>query len=170
MAAEFHYNDSGTWRKMKEIHFNDSGTWRKLKEVWFNDNGTWRKVFSGATVYLVNHSLFRQSAGTATVIINFNNTGSMSGTFTTNTPSFSGSEWLTGGTPGDYSVRATYYSGATASGPAYGSWWNLGTTRTWSLSTTSTNAGAFTVDIRRDSDSQTLVSGILIDLSCETIV
>lgn len=47
MAAETHYNDNGTWRKLKEIHYNDNGTWRKLKEVWYNDNGTWRKVFSG---------------------------------------------------------------------------------------------------------------------------
>lgn len=55
----------------------------------------------------------------------------------------------------NYEARATYVSGTTASGPAYGSWHSLGSAKTWSLATTTFAQGVFDIDIR-DSATQTI--------------
>jgi hypothetical protein len=65
--------------------------------------------------------------------------------------------WLSGsGAASDYEVRMTVTSG-TPSGPAAGSWHNLGTTRTWSVSNPAglprIVSAVFTLEIRRVSDS-----------------
>ena len=55
----------------------------------------------------------------------------------------------------NYEARATYVSGTTASGPAYGSWHSLGSSKTWSIATTTFAQGVFDIDIR-DSATQTI--------------
>lgn len=57
-------------------------------------------------------------------------------------------KWLGGGTPANYEINATLNSG-TVTG-TFGSWLNLGTSRSWSLteSIIGTKTGSITVQIR----------------------
>lgn len=84
----------------------------------------------GASLYLEN-AVYKDdlTTGPATATFQLTSGGAAAGA-----PAFSGDDsynWLTGGTPGDYEVRITMTVGTVSSGPAAGSWWNLGTTRTW---------------------------------------
>lgn len=65
-------------------------------------------------------------------------------------------EWvIPTGEASKYEARATYVSGSTASGPAYGSWHSLASAKTWSLATTTFAQAVFDIDIR-DSATQTI--------------
>lgn len=55
----------------------------------------------------------------------------------------------------NYEARASYVSGSTASGPSYGSWHSLASSKTWSLSSTTFDSAVFDIDIR-DTQTQTI--------------
>lgn len=71
-------------------------------------------------------------------------------------------DWITPQTSmGLYSARMTINSGGSTSG-TFGSWLNLGTTRTWTLNGGSGGVDAtWTIEIRRDSDSAVMDSATL---------
>lgn len=130
MATEFHYNDGGTWRKMKEVHYNDGGTWRKAKEIWYNDGGTWRKVFSGFTpADAISDVVVYEFLASAVAQLAVNTDGTC-GAGSWGTPT-------TTGIGSNYYVKVDLVSGDTPTG-TLGSYLALSSARTWNLSVSTT--------------------------------
>ena len=98
----------------------------------------------------------------ATAYFGLYSTGSADGGYTSGT-SFN---WLEGGTAGNYEVYVTTVSGTFSSGPATGTWHNLGTTRSWSVARLTTGTKTFTGNfkIRRVSDSVEMVADTQISI------
>lgn len=62
-----HYNDAGTWKKIKKLHYNDAGTWKKIKKAYQNVGGTWKLIYSGAAeIHYLYNSANVTSGNTAT--------------------------------------------------------------------------------------------------------
>jgi len=134
-----HVRDAGSWKEVNELSVRDAGAWKDVQEAWVRDGGTWKQFFTALAIVLTNRTVASVGFGAQTASIIFKNTGQLSRSTTGIGESDISGEWMDpvgGATPGDYEVRGQLQSGTTPSGPALGStsWHNLGTTRTWSVS------------------------------------
>jgi hypothetical protein len=75
----------------------------------------------------------------ADAIINFNNTGTYTSTGNASAPS---GTWKNTGNASDYDIMFTVSSGAVTGGDSVGSWINLGTSRSWSVTDAVAGGGA----------------------------
>jgi hypothetical protein len=161
-------NDAGTWRPLKGVYVNDAGTWRQIKSISVNDAGTWRQVYAGVNL---QDSLNRTTglSGTLTSQINVTNAGTVTGNGNVSAPSYT---WLQSGSPSSYDVMATVTGGNTSpSGSATGTWLNLGTTRSWSVSVSSPSTlhnSIMTVQIR-DASSLSVLASATFTMEAERI-
>jgi hypothetical protein len=98
----------------------------------------------------------------ATCSVTFSSTGAVSGVADNGT----GYDWLTSGSPGDYSILFTTTAGTLSTGTA-GTYQNLGTTRTFGVTRTTigTKQWTGTATIRRDSDSVVMAGPTAISLT-----
>jgi hypothetical protein len=153
MSAQTYVNDAGVARLITEVWANDAGTARRITEIWVNDNGTARQVFAGAQVTLSNISCTSSMVGVpATAQYTLSSTGDINGTLNTNTV-IDRDDWLTPKTGmSNYEARATVTSGTLTSGTT-GAWQSLGTSRTWTLTTSGIAQVVMTIEIRRASDA-----------------
>jgi len=138
----------GANRVIRSITFSD-GTNRTIKAAYFGDGGTNRLVFSSAVNLLgLDPSRIVVSPSTATATYQLTNAGVESATLAgTNT-------WLPAGSAANYDCRLTMTTGS-VTGSATGTWLNLGTTRSWSLtqSVIGSASASGTIEIR---DASTL--------------
>lgn len=105
-------------------------------------------------------------SGSATATSTFNSTGTWSTVANTNSTGFT---WLLSGAASAYDIQFQLISGSTPTGLTELTWYNLGTTRT--LSVTTTNPGyitsTFNWRIRRASDSAILTGWVQHSITAE---
>lgn len=165
----------GTWREAKAIWAKRLGTWRSITNAWVKTSGVWRHAFQALSIDLTDHTFSHVvGSGTATSGVRFSSSGDLDeregGSYT----SVSG-EWMdpAGGAPGSgYDVRGVLVSGSTPTGPTLGSgnWYNLGSSREWSIdSTVAQETSVIDFDIRDSGTLSVLASG-RITLQAEVVV
>lgn len=144
----------GTNRSITSVTVGDGGTNRVIREIWVGDAGTNRLVFAAVNLQGLDPFASAPVPGPATAAYDLTSggleqaTGSASGT------------WLVAGVGADYDCMMTVNSGSLTSGTV-GSWLNLGTTRSWTLTrngaigTTTCNC---TIQIRSASSLAVLAS------------
>jgi len=150
----WHARDGGTWRDIVDPSVRVSGVWQPVQEAWTRVSGTWQRYYNRAPVISISNQTVSDvgvnnpasagyrltDAGAIQTIVN--GSATTIGNWISPLSGFS-----------DYEVEVTVTgSGGTFTGPTgAGVWSNLGTTRTWELS--SSASGAFfsrtlTVSIR----------------------
>ena len=129
------YQDGGSQRTGVSLYYQDGVTLRTITEAWYQDGANLRKVWPAAAAALTNHSITATGGGTVTATFTLDNAGVASGATSpggTGGGTYSG-EWMLVGPASGYEARFTILSGTLSTGTA-GSWLNLGTTRTWTVS------------------------------------
>ena len=113
-----------------QVKVRAGGVWVNPAAVWVRASGAWVKVWPNIAVYLANMQADDAipPPGPAGASITMNAGGYA---YENATSVF---QWLKSGAASDYDVMFSAIAGATPSGSATGSWLNLGTTRSWSLS------------------------------------
>ena len=124
-----------------------------------------RTSASGILVNITNKfiSSEQNGPGTATSAIQYNNNG-VSRTAVNGTTTVVPGEWLVVGSASAYSILANNQVGLIdPTGPALDTWFNLGTSREWSISASGDNIqnSVFDVYIRLDSTGQILDSATI---------
>lgn len=113
-------------------------------------------------IHAVDYTRTVTDPADATCSLTFGNDGQVSGI----ADNGAGYTWLSGGTPGDYSVLLSTTSGTLSSGTA-GAYQNLATSRTFGVTRTTvgTKQWTGTATIRRDSDNAVMIGPVAISLT-----
>jgi len=157
----------GAWRPAASYWIGSGRAWRSVLARWVGVDGVWELKFSTAALVLVSAYVRATcpTPGTATAKWSIRSDGKVLAEWTNQTflDSLFGADWLTpvAGMDG-YEVRATKQSGnGTPTGSALGAWLNLGTTRSWELSTSVADVVSscvLTVELRKVGDTSARVS------------
>lgn len=160
-----HVRDGGTWKEVTAPSVRDGGVWKDVQEGWVRDGGTWKQFFNALAIVLTNRSVVSAGSGTSKSEIEFNSSGQLTEIRNGSNTNVSG-EWMdpVGGTSGsNYDVRVTA-TGDPVGGPTLGSWWTLGVTNKWSVTSNSGfKTATLSVDIR-DASTLSIVASATITL------
>lgn len=134
-----HVRVSGTWREVTDPQVRVSGTWRPVQEIWTRVSGTWQQVYQRFLIAIastLNVIDVEASPAAASASISVNTDGTV--TFTGNASSASttwGTPTGTGVGTGRYCRLIVSSGSAPTSGPAVNTWFEITTTRTWTIAT-----------------------------------
>lgn len=121
-----HVGVGGAYKDVITAHVGVGGAWKSVLEIYVGVGGAWKLGYVLIVTDLVDAS------GLTSCSASFSNSGTMTATDGTDFT------WLPGGTASDFDIYVSG-TGTTPTGPALDTWHNLGTTRTWSLSTGATS-------------------------------
>lgn len=165
-----HVKDGGTWKEVTAPSVRDAGAWKDVKEGWVKDAGVWKQFFTALAIVLTNRTVSSLGSGSSTSAIEFNSTGQLTEIRNGSNTNVSG-EWMDpvgGASGGNYDVRVTA-TGDPITGPTLGSWWTLGSTNKWQLSTSGGFKQAIlSVDIR-DASTLAVLASATITLEADTL-
>lgn len=139
-------NTDGTSSVSFTVSIRRAGTTSVLASCSVTLSATYEEPVS---IVLTNQTVsdFAVESGSVEAGIEFNNSGQLYGRRLAQSDLTFTGEWMDplGAVPSsDYAVKATLSSGTTPQGPTLGSWHSLGTTREWSIGTSS---GAVSCDL-----------------------
>lgn len=144
MANSLNINVSGVW-KQPTPKINVAGTWKSADSVWVNVSGVWKQIYSAAAVNIQGHAgIYASSVSPTDAVAQYRvESGGLEASNDGTGWSTIGT-WLFSGAASDYEVRFTVTAGSTPTGSATSTWLNMGTTRFWAITDTTTIGGAVT--------------------------
>lgn len=169
------YQEGGSQRNFSYVYYQEGASQRNIIAAYYQDGATLRQIWPAAGVMLNAHSIgaTRTGAGVISATFDMLNTGvaqgSAVGTATFGTGIYT-PEWMLTGPASAYDVMWTN-SGSAVTGSATGTWLNLATSRSWTL-TAPPGIGLVqaigTVQIR-DASTLAVLATATIDLNAERL-